>query len=164
MKEVLLIFLTYFITSAAFGQTFTIKDFESFLKMNQDDFETAIMKKKFVFAETAEDEYDCHCITYEYAYGRNANNSSASKFISLYVFKSGKRGVGYQTLDQSEYVKLKNSLKLSGYILDRNVRSEDGTTIYYFYKKGKTNLTINTSVTKSDSEIINTYFLTFDNK
>lgn len=145
------------------AQMFSVAEFEQLLKLPQDDFETAVMKKQFTFDETDENSYNCDCSTYQYVYGRDLEDIKLTRYVMLYNYNNGNRGVSYQTALLTEYAKLKEQIKLAGYKLSSNKKSEDGKTIYYYYKKGKINLTINATSRTIHGVVPNLYFLHFDN-
>ncbi len=110
--------------------------------MDDDAFDTFVSSRKFVFLR---EEIDIKYNGTTYAYKPNlSGNGKANKFITLYSRFFGKLwNITYQTLDNSDYLKIKNQIRPLGFkfIESEIINNDDGKQCNYFkYSKGKSTL------------------------
>jgi hypothetical protein len=117
-------------------------------EMDDDTFDTFVSSRKFVFLKEIS---DTHINGIQYAFKPNKSViGRANKFITLYSRFFGKLwNISFQTLDNSDYLKIKNQIRPLGFkfIESKVEKNEDGDEYNYFkYKKGKSTLELFVSV------------------
>lgn len=134
MKHFYIIFIIVISVFNGYTQTFSAVELNAMTKMNIDDFDTYVLKKNFKFLEY-KDEPNRTGSTY--AYKQSYYGKTATKFISLYQGYFGETNINitYQTADSSEYLKIKNGIKLLGFKFKNTNVSDDSTAL--IYQKGK---------------------------
>lgn len=97
----------------SFGQTFSMLELIKMSKMNPESFDTYVSKKGFVFTgEVNSNNFD----GIQYALEYNPDYKTAMKFITLYSrYNNSYFGINYQTLSNSDYVKIKEQIKTLGF-------------------------------------------------
>jgi hypothetical protein len=101
--------------------------------MSDDDFDTFVLSRGYKFHKTDKTEFDTQ-IHYVLD-GKGADGKTTGRtFISMYRSLDGLRSVVYQTFKTEVYLKLKTSLKESGFTLLKSWTDEYG--LYLTYKKG----------------------------
>jgi hypothetical protein len=81
--------------------------------MNPESFDTYASKKGFVFTgEVNNENFD----GIQYALEYNPDNKTAMKFVTLYSrYNNAYYAINYQTLSNSDYIKIKEQIKLLGF-------------------------------------------------
>ncbi len=134
-----------FFTTISIGQSFTLPELIKMSMMNLDDFDTYVSSKGFAFFEGKEDK-NIKEVTYSYDLSE-IDKTSASKWISFYQkCFDYKYFISYTTFNITEYLKIKDQIKQSGFKLtDSGVfkNSINGHSSNHFeYRKGKSIVSI----------------------
>jgi hypothetical protein len=140
-KLITLVALVWSLTG--FSQSFTLNELIKLSKYDDDEFDTYITKKGYVFNEGKADDF---YITSDYTflvdgYTKYFISKNKSKTKDIYSF------ISFQTPSSKTYLSIKEELKSNGFILlDKGVidRSQ-----YFEYKKGLNKVTI-TSISNID--------------
>lgn len=137
-------------SSHSYSQSFSLSDLIKMAKMDDDEFDTFVSSKKFVFLEEKSGR-DINGVTYAYQ-PNQFGNGKANKFVTLYSRFYGKLWhISYQTLDNIEYSKIKSQIKPLGFkfIESKIEKGDDGEQFNFFkYIKGKSTITLYVSLNK----------------
>lgn len=117
------------------------------LNKNVDDFDTYVVTKGFKYAKT-EDDIDFEGIVY--ALNQREYSAKAQKFITLSTkFFWYERNIHYQTLESSDYLKIKSQIKVLGFKFVETTKL--GNATFLEYSKGKLELSL-ISIRDADEE------------
>lgn len=149
MKRIFIIAIVFFLSTpfVSNGQTFSLQEMIILLNKNVDDFDTYVVTKGFKYAKT-EDDIDFEGV--QYALNQNEYSDKAQKFVTLYTkYFFYERNISYQTLESSDYLKIKSQIKVLGFkfVETRKV----GNRTFLEYSKGKLELLL-ISIRDADEE------------
>lgn len=131
----LFVFLFVNLTCYGYSQTFTTNELITLYRDNFDDFDTKVIKKGFEYIKSnpkANEEQIS-----KYALNETEDDGFYTEVIKKIKFKSGITLLDYQVDTKDAYLKLKNQLKLLGYVSYKS-KNQDGSTLF-FYKSNKLN-------------------------
>lgn len=118
-----------------YSQSFTIIELQNLVQKNSDDFDTFVSQKGYLFNTSEKDNL------YEkksYTFGRNPNSKNLSLFfITKFEYSDGSKIVSWQTIKQSDYLKIKMELKKLGYKYLSSEITTSGANANYYKLKNK---------------------------
>lgn len=120
------------ISISGFSQSFTLNELIKISKYSEDDFDTYVTKKGYIFDEVSEKEYQ-YTSSIDYTFLVNGlKNCFISKIEDK--TKSFNFWVTFQTSESKTYLSIKEELKVYGYkLFDKG--TSDGSN-FFKYKKG----------------------------
>jgi hypothetical protein len=129
--KIVLPFLLLIIVNLGFAQSFSISELVRISKYDDDTFDTYVTKKGYIFYEESEEEIASRTTYTFLVSGRR------KYFVTKYIPKNKNYyWVNFQTPNSSTYLKIKEELKTSGYLLiDKG--SIHGSPYYTYKKDGK---------------------------
>lgn len=139
MKKILFSIIFYFISTAIFGQNFTLSELIKINNYHLDDFDTYVTQKGYQYYEN--DNTDFADATSYVFYVNGVRKSYISKF---YYKTQTKEMVSFQTGNNATYLKIKSELKTLGFKFI-NTETNKGTT-FFNYKKGEIEVALASSV------------------
>jgi hypothetical protein len=151
MKKIIL-FISFFAVNIMFGQSINLKELINLVEMNNDEFDTFCVKKGYeLYLLNSNDSND------QISYFVNENKGDfSSNYLSKFNYKEKNRiMVSYQTI-KSNYILIKNEIKLNGFIFLENQIIDE--TYYLEYKKNNLELSLVTFKAKNKVNIENTVY------
>lgn len=139
MKKFIFSIIFYFISTAIFGQNFTLSELIKINNYQLDDFDTYVTQKGYQYYEN--DNTDFADATSYVFYINGVRKSYISKF---YFKTQTKEMVSFQTGNNATYLKIKSDLKTLGFKFI-NTETNKGTT-FFNYKKGEIEVALASSV------------------
>ncbi len=131
MRKVLLILVCHLFSYAVFSQSFSISELVKISNYNDDDFDTYVTKKGYIFFDESDEEIA----------GRTTYTFLVNGYKKYYItkYKPKKQNyywVNFQTPSSATYLRLKEELKNNGYkISDKG--SINGSPYFKYTKGGK---------------------------
>lgn len=131
MKFLRIIITFFFLLSVklSIGQNFTLIELIKLTKISNDEFDTYVIKKGYVFDENIHSEKIWNGISYTFKI--NGKNNS---YISKYLFKDQSLMISFQTPNSKPYLSIKNEIKTLGYELMESGPLDNA--YHYKYRKG----------------------------
>jgi len=127
MKRVFFL-VTLLISVAGFSQSFSLNELIKISKYNEDDFDTYVTKKGYIFEEASEKTI-ASITSYTFLV-----KGLKTYYVSKFLEKESAFWVSFQTPDTKNYLSIKEELKTYGYkLFDKGTM--DGSN-YFKYKKG----------------------------
>ncbi len=119
------------------AQKLSVSDILMLSKANDDEFDTYVTKKGFKLTKK---ERDSKCsgtpMVTTYAYSLDGYTMSAEYFVTKVLAEGGLSQLEYQTARRTDYLELKNQLKISGFKYITSTTIEGGAVSLH-YKKGQ---------------------------
>ena len=143
--------LVYFNTKA---QVLKIKDLVLMLPYNNEKIDTYLSNKGFEF-ESIKNSDDLDQLTYLYKL-----SEWRREYFSKYDYFDGKKMISYCIFDQNAYSKIKQDIKVNGFIFIKQYNYQGKLVLEY--KKGKTYLSVWSG--KADGETFNAYEINVSNR
>jgi hypothetical protein len=123
------------ISFSAFTQSFTLNELIKLANSSDDYFDTYVTQKGYIFDKIGDDEYFKQ-ISYTYLV-----NGLSQYYASKILPKIETHGfVSFQTPNTSTYLKIKEEIRIKGYMLSKKGTYKDSP--YFEYRKGNTIVTL----------------------
>lgn len=146
---------TFFITNILFAQNINLQALEKMTDLDHPAFDTYATKLNFTYAESKNFEY---FTTYTYINNPTSRNQGSrfllySQYENYYSFL---RSIEFQTLDQAEYLAIKQQIENGGY---KYVKlSSYNNNNYFIYDNGIRQITVgNNRIKTNDGSFYSSY-------
>lgn len=153
----LLILITILVPKFIKAQVFTMSELEVLSSKNWDEFDTYLIKKGYVYNNYDTDKYS---ELKTYSFQRNVYSGAAPYWITLCKYLNNNIGlismISWQTNEVNDYIKIKDQLKVLGYV-SQNTEIFDGKTVIYYKKLNKEVLLIVGKKLTTDGKEITSY-------
>jgi hypothetical protein len=151
MKKIILIKYLLLFSSICFSQSLTVSELIKINNYHQDDFDTYLTKKGFLYYKNEVNDFSDATFYVYYL------NGIEVAFVTKYYYKKmAKETVSYEIGNNSVYLKIKSELKTLGFkYINSNTLDE---TIFLNYKKGSIELSLASSFKKlNNGNNVNNY-------
>jgi hypothetical protein len=157
MKKILFVICLLFCVPG-FSQSFTLSELVKLSKYNEDDFDTYVTKKGYVFEKIRNGQYS-NSTGYTFLV-----NGYSNSFISKVEDKTGKNKywVTFQTPNTNYYLAIKSELKANGYILINKEEFEGKRVFNYRRGKNKVSIFFIIETNEYTDKVRNAYEISFE--